>query len=390
MKIRPLVVHAGLQLPRWTSLFSDTLAVSTITVVSGGLVTLTCPSPHGVTVGATTAVSITDAPVPNPIIAATVDASGDIVLTTMHPHNLSASPNPQMQAYSLVAKLTGFASALINGTRDLVATPSPTTLVIRPGGTVASVTLSGSEALLEQLEFEITGWHKVTAASATTLTFAAPATVTRSYTVTSPTVVRNIRVFGAIDQDHAVAQLTIDGALQALDKGVMFILPHRVRTKGKFTLAGVTVGSDFRAEVDDGFTVLVFLPSTGSAAHIAALDMAQGDVFKAVLRTFMGLRILRSEICEPGSYVATFASHEGSSARTRAVYAHEYVFDAPFVLGNADAIAPYDWSVIDDGALTVPDSIYPVGSTPLDSVTLTGIFHKGHRSPLEGEFEMEG
>lgn len=394
MKLLPLVIHAGLQIPRWTSRFSDALAVSSIDVVSGGAVTINCASAHGVPVGQAIALSITDAEVPNPITAAVVQGNGDILVTTQYAHNLSASPDPdRFKAYSEFVKTSGFSSGLINGIRDLIDTPSPTTFVLRPGGEVLSITLTGSEVLLDRLDFEVTGWHKVTATTTTALTFPAPATVTRDYSVASPSVVRNIRVQGAVDHEAAVAQYVEAGDLTDTTQAQMFILPHQVRTRGKFSLTDPSPGDYYLQTVDDGFTVLIFLPSAAASAHVPSIDLAQGEIFKAILRTFAGLKILRSEFCAPGKYVAVFESHMGASHSTnRAIYAHEYVFKAPFMIGNDDALGPLESTILDDielGNGTVPTSIYPEGSGPFDTLDVTGIYHQGHPSPLEGEYEME-
>lgn len=392
MKLLPLIIHAGIQVPRWTSLFSDTLPVATLAVTPGGNAVLTCSSAHGITVGTDTAISVTDALAPNPITAASVLGDGTVLLTTEYPHNLSASPDAtRFRAYSTFARMSGFASALINGIRDLVATPTPTTLVISPGDEVASITLNGAEVLLENLEFEMTGWHKATATTTTVLTFPAPDTVTRAYTVTSPTVVTNIRVYGAIDHEAAIRMLSPDGDLLEIDKGHLFILPQRVRAKSKFNLTSAHPGADYRQEIDDGFTLLAVLPSAGDKAHVGALDRCQGEVFKAVLQSFQGLKVLRGELCAPGSYVAMFDSHQGGVHANNAVYVHEYVFKAPFQINNLDALAPYRWTLLDDVALdggAVPDSIYAEGSAPFGSVLLTGIFHKDHASPLSGSYTI--
>ncbi len=394
MKLLPLILHGGIQIPRHTALFSDALAVATLDVVEGGNVTINCSAAHNVAVGSAIAVSITDAETPNPITAASVTASGTILCTTTYPHNLAASPDPvRFRAFNEFAKVAGFTSTSINGIRDLVATPSPTTFEIEPGAEVVGpITLTGNEALKERLEYDVTGWHKATATTSTALTFATPATVARDYTVTAPTVVRNIRIYGAIDHEAAVRQLTIDGDLLTIDKGHMFILPRRVRAKGRFDLTDVAPGADYRQVVEDGFTVLVFLPSTGSAAHVKAIDKGQGEVFKAVLRAFAGLRISRGELCASGHYVATFESHQGGMHSNNAVYAHEYVFDAPFTLLNEDMLAPYEWPALDDIALdggTVPTTIIPEGSGPWDELDFTGIYHYGHPSPLSGTVVMD-
>lgn len=395
MKLLPLVLHGGVQLPRWTSRFSDTLDVSSIDVAAGDVVTLNCAAAHNVPVGQAIAVCIADAEVPNPITAASVNTAGDIVITTAYPHNLSASPDPfWFKAYSKFAKVSGFSSALINGIRDLISTPDSTTFVIRPGGSVSSVVLTTNEVLLDRLEFEVTGWHKVTASTTSALTFPTPGSITRDYTITAPVVAMNIRIYGATDHEAAVAQMTEPGALQSQDRAHMFILPHQVRSRGKFGLDDPTPADYYSQTIDDGFTVLIFLPSAGDSAHVPSIDLAQGEIYGAVLKTFAGLKIMRSELCSPGRFVATFESHMGARHAThRAIYAHEYVFKAPFIIVNDDMLGPLESTIMDDIALgggTVPDSLYPEGSGRFDELDLTGIYRTGYPSPLTGNYNIDG
>ena len=144
MKLTPLVLHAGVILPRHTALFSDALPVSSIAVTEGASVVLTTTAAHLVPVGSTIAVSITDADTPNRITDAAVDGDGNIVLTTEHPHDLTTTPNADLyDAWSTLAKITGFTSGLINGNRSVVSVPDRNTVVIMPGGTVTSVDRNG-------------------------------------------------------------------------------------------------------------------------------------------------------------------------------------------------------------------------------------------------------
>ena len=169
MKLTPLVLHAGVMIPRVTDLFSDRLAVASMVVTSGANVVLTTPSPHGLPIGQRMAISITDADTPNGITAATVNGDGNVVLTTAFPHDMTTTPDPEVfTAWSKLAKLAGFTNSDINGNRQIVDAPNPNTVVITPADTVVSITLTGNEVLLERLEGEIVGWHSVTAASATT------------------------------------------------------------------------------------------------------------------------------------------------------------------------------------------------------------------------------
>lgn len=392
MKILPLVIHAGIHIPRHTALFSDALPASSIAVATGGMVTITCGSPHGVPISTKIALSITDAPVPNVIAAVSVLANGDVRLTTTFDHDLTMGWNDD------IVKLSGFASSLINGNRQLVSVEDRRTFTMKPGGSVASVTLSGAEKLLEKLEAELVGWHSATAATATTLTFPTSATVARSYAVDGPTIVRNIRVFGALDLDAALAQFTEFSTTPDIDKACMFIMPFSSvkasRSSGSRSdlLTELSAGTDYKQMLMDGFEVLVLFPTRKTVAHVKSSDLAHGEVLRAVLRTFFGLKIERSELCSPGTFVASFQEHGGALVKNRAIYGHQYTFSAPAYITNDDAIAPWEWPLIDDEALAdgvVPDSITPIGAPALRDIDFTAILHDGYPQPLTGKFRID-
>ena len=79
MQIGPLVTVAKLRIPAFTSLFSDPVSVTTMAVVAGDVITLTCSAPHGLAVGNKEWLSITQALAPNPITALTGTTS-DVML----------------------------------------------------------------------------------------------------------------------------------------------------------------------------------------------------------------------------------------------------------------------------------------------------------------------
>jgi hypothetical protein len=389
MKITPLVLHAFVQIPRYTALFSDPFPVTSIGVVQGGQVTINCASPHGVPVNSRIGVSITDALTPNAITAASVITGGDVLLTTAFDHDLTGSNDPQVPAWSAVVKLSGFTSSLLNGTRQLVKVRSRNQFVMRPGSnSLVSVTLNGAEKLLEKLEAKLVGWHAVTATSPTALVFNTPASVMRSYTVLTPVVVRNLRIFGALNPEIAYRQYTDNAA----NKAAMFICPAatvsavRAGSARSGAVADLGPGVDYRQLLTDGFEVVTFMPSLSSAAHVASIDVSQGEILRSVLLSFNGLRLDRSELCNSGSYASVFASHGGAMETTNsAVYSHLYSFQSPAYLTNADAIAPWEWSNIDDVAIaqgTSPDAVLPIGAPALHELDFTGILHDGFPTPL--------
>lgn len=412
MQITPLVLHAGLILPRYTTRFSDALPVSSITVAEGGDITVTCAAPHGCPVGQQMAINITDADIPNPITDVDVGADGTLLITTEHPHDLTTTPDAnRFQAWHTTVKLAGFSNALINGTRQLDDVADSTSFIMTPGGTVASVTLTGNEVLLERLEAEVIGWHAATATSPTVLTIPTPASVTRDFTVANPTVVTSIRVFGAVNLDAALMQFSPEGDDgYSLDKAHMFICPMSTvrasrssasRTDG---VADINPSADMRQILLDGFQINVFLPGGTTVAHVQAVDLCQGDLLRAINKTFYGLKVPRPEFSDPtGSFAALLESHTGGITKDRAIYIHQYEFQAQAVITNDDAVSPWEWIAIAPAEYaaaqenlaaggTLPDSLATIpatGTVSFRGLDFTGILHDGKPQPLTANIDTD-
>lgn len=391
MQITPLYRHAALRLPVLTSLFSDALAVASISVVKDGVTTITTTAAHGVTTGDGIAIAITDAPFPNPIETATKLANGDWALTTAYDHDLTTTPNVNVgEAWDVTTKLAGFDAAAMNGTIQLVSVTDRTTFTVRPSTTVSAITLAGDEVQLRSLEQEIVGWHKVTAATSTTLTFPTPDTVLRNYVVSDALVTRNIRVFGAVNIDTVMEKYVVGDAASTLSNITMFITPRdqvqiRPRARGGITSMSPSDAVHFR--VEDGFHVIVLVPAQVSAAGVSALDLAHGDILRAVVRTFNGLSLPRADWPMGNPYPAVLERH-GPISHNGATYVHEYVFGAPADITNDDRIQP--WEIADIAAAPIGStSVHRVGAPAFRGVTFTGLTHSVEPGILEASIELD-
>lgn len=398
MRLTPLVLHAAMVLPRYTDLFSDVLPVASIAVVAGGTTTITTTTSHGVPLNTQIAVSVLEADTPNAITAVSV-SDGIATFTTAHEHDLSAGAANGNCPFSTTVKLAGFTAPAMNAVHGLVSTPSPTTFSVPLPAGISSITLNGAERILEAIDGEIVGWHAVAAATGSTLTFPTPASVTRSFSAENIRVVRRARIFGALDVETALAHFTRDNAIP--DKAHLFICPQPVRALGKPDLTDGA--SHFQQMLDDGFIVLVLMASKGTSAHVAAIDLAQGPLFKAILRAFYGLRVARPELAAGGDYIAMFESHVGGAAKSNAIYGHQYVFSVPAYLTSADAMKPWESGVIDVLALDAaqqaaqasgnpivlpPNLVTTDSPRPFRNIDFTAILHDGEPQPLSGEFEI--
>ena len=267
-----------------------------------------------------------------------------------------------------------------------------------------SVTLDGQEVLLERVE--LAGWRRASITSPTTITFVTPASVSRSYTINNPNISTNMRVFGAVDVETVYRKFVRENEDPTpIEKARMFIAPVDVKASRSKSASGDAIsdasdGADIRLMLNDGFEVMVILPAEKSSGGVAASDLAHGDVLKAVLRTFFGLRLPQPEFDCAGTYVALPEGH-GMASYDGANYMHRYSFQVRAQLTNQDTIAPYNWPNLtaDDFAdFSVIEGVDPVGVPPLRDIVipsdpadpeLGGIIHHGHNSPLIGTLNMD-
>lgn len=390
MKITPLVYLCAFRVPALTDLFSDNVPIASMAVVSSGNITLTASAPHGVAIGAQQGVCVVDALTPNPITALSQigDGSNQILVTVAYPHALTTTPDAALYApWNLVAFLNGIGVSLLQGNVQLVAVPTQMTLVVQPGALVALPgSIPAGAALLERLDREIIGWHAATATSPTALTFPTPATVTRNYTVNSPKVVKNIRVWGAVDLTHALSHFTRGDEANAtvLNQSYMFVMPHgqarlsRNRESRTDLATENTPQTDIREMLIDGIEIIVVLPAERYGGAVACMDRCQGQVFTAMLQTFNGLKIPRSELFSNGSDYVLFLSDHGVVQYDRANYVHSYRFEAGSQLTSQDCVLPFqipDISAIDiaiQGGNTIPTTtIQAFGSVPFNGIVFS-------------------
>lgn len=374
MRILPLVLHAAARLPALTTLFSDTLAAASLSVVAGGKTTITTSAPHDYELNSYVGLSIVDADSPNVITEAHDQGDGNWLFVTTYAHDLSTAPaGTNLTNWNITARLAGFGDDHLNGLIQLVDVPSANSFVVKPPAEITSVPLSGSQVLLERLENGIVGWHKMQAVTATTLEFDTPSDVTRSYSVSSPRIATNIRVFGALTLETAKKQVT-RGFLPnqgsqdatAITNAWLAITPppsvsmSKDRMAQTDSVAEITPQSEYRQVLMDGFHVYVFLPAENSGGGVTCSDLASGEILSAVLRTFHGLVLPRRELAQADSFVSLMVEHGNALGDyDRATYVHGYVFQAPAFLQQLDAIQAFEWSRIGESTMTAASGVGP-------------------------------
>lgn len=390
MRITPLVLHAGVRLPRLTSLFSDRLDVTLIEVDhAAGRAVVRCAAPHGL--AGDTGICVSEAQVKNIITNAVIDNHGDLRLTTDAPHNFTGTPEG-FQPFEALARLTGFASPALNGWLALKGVYSDRQFSVARPETLTGVPLTGAEAVLENLDHEITGWHRASVLDAQTLTFPLPAAVTRSYQVERPAVATAIRVAGTLDFDLLAKLYSQPDGAQALAQNWLYIAPadqvlaSKDRRAKSSAVAEIGPGTDYRRTLLDGFSLFAALPTDADGGVMRAVDLAQEDILAAVLAAFNGLRIERPKLCVGGEFVAQLTGHQ-SRFYNGAYYIHEYMFEAPVTITAGDSIRPVDWTGFgedfDFDAAGGPANLYRTGAVPARKLMFTpGLFQQGQPEPL--------
>lgn len=375
MQITPLHRHAVLRVPALTGLFSDSLGISSIDVVADGTTTITTDAAHGVTVSSSIAVSITDAPYPNPITAAVKQSNGDYVITTSNDHDLTTTPNPEIAAaWNTIATLRGFTDSNMNGSLQLVSVSDRRNFTVRPSAPVESVTLNGSEEQLVNLEFELVGWHKVTAASATTLTFPTPEFVVRSYTADQITAARNHRIYGLESGELVMRKYVLDDTALNANELVMFVTPRdSVRFRSSL-LGDHYAESAYQPTVEDGFDIIVVFPASASSAGVSPVDLAHGEILRAIMKTFNGLNLpfATSYPCAKARD-AEIISH-GRVRHDGSRYVHIYNFGVNVELTKDDRIQPHE---VADIVNATSDNVWRKGFPAYRDLAVSGLAIQG-------------
>lgn len=375
MQITPLHRHAVLRVPALTGLFSDSLGISSIDVVADGTTTITTDAAHGVTVSSSIAVSITDAPYPNPITAAVKQSNGDYLITTTNDHDLTTTPNPEIAAaWNTIATLRGFTDSNMNGSLQLISVSDRRNFTVRPSAPVESVTLNGSEEQLVNLEFELVGWHKVTAASATTLTFPTPEFVVRSYTADQITAARNHRIYGLESGELVMRKYVLDDTALNANELVMFVTPRdSVRFRSSL-LGDHYAESAYHPTVEDGFDIIVVFPASASSAGVSPVDLAHGEILRAIMKTFNGLNLplATSYPCAKARDAEIIShgrvSHDGSR------YVHIYNFGVNVELTRDDRIQPHE---VADIVNATSDNVSRKGFPAYRDLAVSGLAIRG-------------
>lgn len=394
MRITPIVHHACARLPQLTDMFSDVLQAD-LSATPGGDTDIVCQAAHNQTIGENIAICIRGAETQIVITDAQFDANGNIELTFASPHGLVDNATAiGVNSWNAEIELTGFVDPLMNGTHTFLSKIDETRCLIE-SPVDAALDLTVDAAMINKQDDRLNGWHPVEIIDATTLRMATPAAVDVATIAKDVVIAFNIRAWGAIDFEVIKAKYT--GEQTQLRQATIAIAPlptvplskdRSAKTSAYAELDGSTV---IRQTMLDGFHVIVTLPTTDTFGALAAADLCHGEILDAVLRTFQGYRAQHSDLDDVQIFSAVLKQH-GGMAFDRAFYAHDYEFQAPFNLTNANALLGTQQTAGAQIEAIDPNDVapaQPVGSVPLHDLTFGGIYNGEFGQPLTASVKYE-
>lgn len=315
MKASQIIAQLANVLPQKTTLFSDTVGVSTMSR-SGTIVTVTTSSAHGLStgdfiniVGASAPVSITSLTQTDNIAAA----------ETATDHDLTFDRD------DLTVTISGADQADYNGTHTLLGVSNRLNFTFQISGDPISP--ATGTILLENGSFfnGYNGLHEVTVVDPTTFTYVTSMTPPLDATGASILMSKNLRVSGAVDLDSIIDAYTRHDT----DKLWSFVvLNDSVASKSRHIDNDATdliaPGDVFRQRVVQTFTIYVVAPSTTSIAARRERDLME-DVAVAFYGSLLGIKY-PGGLCETPFSTLTFVNH-GFVQYVKSYYIHQFTFE---------------------------------------------------------------
>jgi hypothetical protein len=323
MKTVEIVRQLISTIPHYTNLFSDEVAITSLTR-AGSTVTVTTTAEHGLVTGqqiniinAITTITITNLTI--------VDGQG--IATTANDHDLTLG-------YQETVTISGAVEAGYNGTFDLVDVPNRYTFIFTIP-TSPSRPATGSPKLLVNLKSGYNGLKTITVTGLTTFTYSIT-TTPASPAVGTIKLRKNVRISGAISIDRFIESYT-----KQLENKLWLtvVLGGTSAGKDRFIYSDSTYshtnGQDFRQRISSPFSIYAFIPSTHSISGMNERDIAEDlalVIFKAVLR-FQ----IPSGFSDTTPFGITFLRHDFYQYNY-AYYIHEFVFDNNYDLTYDDTV----------------------------------------------------
>lgn len=333
MKAEDVIKQLRAVLPKISSVFTDTVAISSLTR-SGSTVTATTSANHGLVND--NFVSITGAFEPNTITSLTRSGTTATVVTAAD-HDLTEIGIAQAIIYSFnQATISGTAETDYNGEFNVLSANNRRTFTYAVSGS-PSTPATGTPVLFQDTGYN--GRFQVTVTGKKTFTYEI------STTPTSPaqgTILakKEARVSGAVSLQRAIDGYTKqdDGKLYAfVVVGDVDISKDRSIVNDATTT--MSAQNEWRQRLIEPFSVYLFVPSTGSISARPARDTAE-DVRALFYQSLLGAKFPTTLADDVWSLVTANGDRMVGESSTKAVYVHEFRFERIIDATYADTSLP--------------------------------------------------
>ena len=324
MKAKDVVNALKFNLPFYTDLFTDNIAVDEITS-TGLLATVKTTVPHTLVTGSYAHIS--GALVPN-IITTMTQVDGVATAET-------AINNDLTFGYQYNIEITGANESEYNGTHDLLSVQNRTTFTFAVDSGAASPA-TGSPLLLEDLKrFTYNGWHQITRIDDTTFTYVLEEPL-GSPAYGDIKLQIKPRITGALDLDRARQSYT----KQPIGKLWAYVVVENIvadKDRGEETdaIKSHTTMTNYRQLIIQPFHVYVFTPVTHKTSASFARDEAD-DILVPLNKSLLRLKFDQPAVETAYSGAVFSGSNFGIDGNS--MYIHDFIYETTGFLTYPDTV----------------------------------------------------
>lgn len=352
MKAQEVITQLYQNLPKYTDLFSDTFAITSLTQVAGTATAITTAA-HGLSIGSV--VTIVGAVTEAPIVTLTRTTTTLFVETSID-HDLTYNPRVDDDQF---ITLSGAFESEFNGTFQLTKVTNRRNFELRTTDSGATVA-TGSPIAEDVVKSAYNGQIVVTGV---------PSAISFEYSVDSalpspasgfPVLHRSIRVTGVVQPDRIVALYTEH---PPQDLWAFVVLNDAIASKDRDIQNDATTaqtGNTFRNQkIIQSFSVYVVSPCDDELAARQSRDLME-DIYSYLNKSLLGTEFSTGFFSNK-KWITTSLGHN-FQLYNGAYYMHEFPYEQVGNLLFEDSIGrPVDVAFRDINLTQTPD----VGNEPL-------------------------
>lgn len=365
MKLNDVADQLRVLLPRYTSLLSEYLSITSVTAV-GGVATIVTSAPHGLTTGRF--VILNGVGRQTPISATSVPAALRVGFETSIDHDVTMNwfADPEDASTDGRVRLGGFTTAQWNGLHELSSVPNRRNFQVKTA--LTAPVLNGAEYILEVEAGGMIGAYPIISINSTNFSIAGGFP---DGDYLGGTISKMPRISVAITGVDAWTRLITPQTDDAIS---IVVIPLPVRTSKdrreySDAVAAQTKGQDVRLKLIDGFTIAIVVPTHKQLSAGRAIDLCRHDLRGPLYRCLYGA-IFPTGTSLAGDYKAIPISDEVLNY-DHSILVYGYDFQIPYDIATGDAVSPKRTTAFRDILYTLDEGDGMTNTVDLDDEPLT-------------------